>query len=313
LEEVRQTLSFSPEVITQCLLPAHTPKVVPIDSALFLVTFLGALSSQSLFALRALKICVAPSFLLTAHGRSTAALSLRRLRLPDLASASDGRTGRFLCLILEGAVQSYETIGAELRKRLPREPQRDPGSSQGERIWRQPEVGRKREQFAAFLRQQRVFLQDVVRAGSMLFAVDDRVRLQWLAERVGVLTRRVGEFVQTPRERRGRIEQELTVILTETEKQTALIGKQFSLMRFAEVDLSGAVFREADLEGTKFMKVDLRGADFRQANLQGAVFSLCDLHEADFTDARLEGANFRTSFGLSTAMWRYIRSCGGVV
>src|SRR5207244_7160174 len=41
LEKVRQTLGFSPEVITHCLLPAHTPTVIPIDSALFLVTFLG--------------------------------------------------------------------------------------------------------------------------------------------------------------------------------------------------------------------------------------------------------------------------------
>lgn len=42
LEEVRRTLGFSPEVITHCFLPAHAPKVIPIDSALFLVTFLGA-------------------------------------------------------------------------------------------------------------------------------------------------------------------------------------------------------------------------------------------------------------------------------
>lgn len=109
------------------------------------------------------------------------------------------------------------------------------------------------------------------------------------------------------------MEQELTVILTETEKQTALIGRRFSFLHFTEVDLSGAVFREADLEGTKFVRTDLRGADFCRANLQGAVFSLCNLHGADFTDARLEGANFRTSFGLSPVLWGYIRSHGGAV
>ena len=109
------------------------------------------------------------------------------------------------------------------------------------------------------------------------------------------------------------MERALTVILTETEKQTALIGRRFASLHFTEVDLSGAVFREADLEGTKFVWTNLQGADFRRANLQGVVFSFCDLHGTDFTDARLEGANFLTSFGLSPAMWSYIRSHGGRV
>ncbi len=312
LEEVRQALGFSPEVITHCFLPARAPKVIPIDSALFLVTFLGARSPQSLFALRALKICVAPEFLLTVHGRSSATLGLRRLRLPELPSASDGRAGRLLRLILEGTARSYETIGAELRKRLPRGAQPDPGQSRVEQIVRQ-QVSRKGEQFVRFLRQQRVFLQDVEQAAETLFDPDDRARLQWLAERVGVLARRVGEIARTPQEGKSLIEQELTVILTETEKQTVLIGRRFALAHFTKVDLSGAVFREADLEGTKFVQTDLRGADFHKANLQGAVFSLCDLHGADFTGARLEGANFLTSFGLSPTMWGYIRSRGGVV
>jgi len=109
------------------------------------------------------------------------------------------------------------------------------------------------------------------------------------------------------------MEHKLTVILTEAEKQTALIGRRFALAHFTKVDLSGAVFREADLEETKFVQTDLRRADFHKANLQGAVFSLCDLHGADFTGARLEGANFLTSFGRSPTMWGYIRSRGGVV
>jgi len=312
LEAVRQTLGFSPEVITHCLLPAHTPKVIPIDSALFLVTFLAARSPQSLFALRALKICVAPDFLLTVHGRSSAALGLRQLRLSDLPNANNGRTGHHLRLILEGAVQSYETVGAELRKRLPRGAQPDPGQSQVKQILRQ-QVRGKGAQFVQFLCQQRGFLQEVARAGGTLFDADDCTRLQWLVERVGVLARRVGEIVRMPREGGSLMEQELTVILTETEKQTALIGRRFSFLHFTEVDLSGAVFREADLEGTKFVRTDLRGADFCRANLQGAVFSLCNLHRADFTDARLEGANFRTSFGLSPVLWGYIRSHGGAV
>jgi uncharacterized protein YjbI with pentapeptide repeats len=103
------------------------------------------------------------------------------------------------------------------------------------------------------------------------------------------------------------------VILTEAEKQTVLIGGRFALRHFTEVDFAGAIFRQADLQGAKFVRSDLCGADFHQANLRGAVFSFCDLHKADLTDAYLEGANFRTSFGLSPAMWGYIRSHGGVV
>ncbi|MBI3245975.1 MAG: pentapeptide repeat-containing protein [Deltaproteobacteria bacterium] len=109
------------------------------------------------------------------------------------------------------------------------------------------------------------------------------------------------------------MEQELTVILTETEKRTALIGRRFCRRQFAEVDLAGAVFREADLEGARFVQADLHGADFRQANLRGAEFFLCDLYGADFTDACLEKATFRRSFGLSSTLRTYIRSHGGVV
>lgn len=312
LEEVRQTLGFSPEVITHCLLPAHTPKVISINSALFLVTFLGAHAPQGLFALRALKICVAPGFLLTVRGRASTTFGLGRIRLPDLPNANNGRTGHLLRLILEGAVESYKTIGADLRERLSREAHRDPGQWQRERIWCQ-QMRRKGEQFVRFLRQQRVFLQEVARAGRTFLDPDDQTRLRWLAERVGVLARRVEEIIRTPHEEKSLMKQKLAVILTKAEKQTALIGRRCTFAHFTEVDLSGAVFREADLEGTRFTRDDLRGADFSRAKLLGTIFSFCDLHEADFTDASLEGANFRTSFGLPSAMLRYIRSHGGVV
>jgi hypothetical protein len=312
LEEVRQVLGFSPEVITHYLLPAHTPKVIPIGSSLFLVTFLGACAPQRLFVLRALKICVAPDFLLTVHSRSKAALGVRRLRLPELPSSSEGHSGRLLRLILEGTVQSYETIGAELRKCLHGGTQPDPRQSRIEQISRQ-QGRRKGQQFVRFLCQQRGFLQEVAHTRGAPFDANDRSRLQWLAERVGVLARRVGEIVRTPQEGGSLKKQALRVILTETEKRTVLVGGRFAFRRFTGVDLAGASFRQAELEGAKFVRSDLCGADFHQANLRGAVFSFCDLHRADFTDACLEGANFRTSFGLSPAVYGYIRSRGGVV
>jgi uncharacterized protein YjbI with pentapeptide repeats len=109
------------------------------------------------------------------------------------------------------------------------------------------------------------------------------------------------------------MEQELTVILTETEKQTALIGRCFCHLQFAEVDLARAVFREADLEGARFVQADLHGADFRHANLRAAEFFLCDLHGVNLTEACLEKATFRRSLGLSSALRTYIRSRGGRV
>lgn len=92
------------------------------------------------------------------------------------------------------------------------------------------------------------------------------------------------------------MDQKLIMILTETEKRTALIGRWFRRLQFARVDLAGAVFRKADLEGTRFMLADLHEADFRQANLRGAEFSLCDLYGADFTDACKEAAQARDAF-----------------
>jgi uncharacterized protein YjbI with pentapeptide repeats len=109
------------------------------------------------------------------------------------------------------------------------------------------------------------------------------------------------------------MEQELTVILTETEKRTALIGKHFCGLQFAKVDLAGTVFREADLAGARFVQVDLHDADFRHANLRGAEFFLCYLYGADFTDACVEQTTFRYSVGLSSALRTYIRSHGGMV
>jgi Mg2+ and Co2+ transporter CorA len=312
LEKVRQTLGFSPGVITHCLLPAHSPRVIPIDSALFLVTFLGARAPQGLFALRALKICVAPGFLLTVRGRASTTPGVRPLRLPEVPHTNHSRPGHLLRVILEGAVESYKTIATDLRERLPGEAQHAPGQWQREHIWHR-QMRRKGEQFVRFLRQQHVFLQEVAHAGSTLFDTDDYMRLRWVAERVEVLARRVEEIIRIPQDGQSLKGQDLKVILTEAEKQTVLIGGRFVLAHFRKIDLARAVFREADLEGVKFVQSDLRGADFHQANLQGAVFSLCDLHGADFAGARLEGANFLTSFGLSALMWGYIRSRGGVV
>ena len=105
---------------------------------------------------------------------------------------------------------------------------------------------------------------------------------------------------------------DLRVILTRTERRTALIGKRFCGVRFTKVDLAEAVFNEADLEGTTFVLADLYGADFCHTNLRQATFCLCDLHGVDLTDACWQDA-FRGCLGLSPPTCAYIHAHGGLV
>lgn len=313
LEEVRQQLGLSPEVITACFRHSRSSTVTCIDSVLVLGTFFAHLVSHSLFSLQELKICVTPHILLTLHGRVSAGPLLgQQSFLPDWRGVRAGSTGHLLRLLLEGAVRLHERVGVELKKSLPKTA---PANNRPPRVeqLRRRRVRKRGMQFVKFLHQQHAFLQDVERAGGTLFCPDDRAHLQWLVERVGVLARILGETVRPPRVGARLLAGGLKAILTEHEKQTALICGWFLSRYFVEVDLSAAVFRKAHLEGTEFVRTDLRGADFRQAELRGAVFSFCDLWGADFTKARLEGADFSTSFGLSPSMWGYIRSHGGVV
>ena len=109
------------------------------------------------------------------------------------------------------------------------------------------------------------------------------------------------------------MEHDLSMILTEVEKRTALIGKWFCGAQFTKVDLAGAVFNEADLEGVQFVLADLYGADFCHTNLRRVTFSLCDLHGVDLTDACLAEATFHGCLGLLPATCAYIRTHGGMV
>ncbi|MBI3300905.1 MAG: hypothetical protein HYZ72_02345 [Deltaproteobacteria bacterium] len=197
LEEVQRALGFSPEVITYCLLRYRSAKVIHTGSALFLVTFLAALSSHRLFALQELEICIAPRFLLTVH-RSSGPVSLfLESRLTSFREAIGLGTGHLLRLILEGAVRSYETVVARIKERLPREEKGDPGQTLEEQA-RSRRV-RGGEKFALFLQDQRVVLQNVEREGRKLFHPDDRTRLKWLEEKVGVLARIAREAARMPR------------------------------------------------------------------------------------------------------------------
>lgn len=221
LDKVQQTLGFSPEVITYCLLRYRAAKVIHTDSGLFLVTFLTLPHSSSLFTLWELKMCVSSRFLLTVHRLSSPAPLSLESRLPGLRGAIDLGTGHLLRLILEGTVRFYGTIVAEIERRLPREEKRDLGQTPEtavakiedylprgeeqdseqtpeEQAWNR-RVSRV-EKFALFLQDQRVFLQNVEREGRKLFHPDDCTRLKWLEERVGVLARIAQEAAQMLRE-----------------------------------------------------------------------------------------------------------------
>jgi Mg2+ and Co2+ transporter CorA len=312
LAEAQQALGLSPEVATACLRRARAMTVSTGDSTLFLVTFVARRAAGGLFGVHALKICVTPRGLLTVHGRASAAPRVRSPFRPDVREAPVSQTGQLLRLLLEEVVRSYEAVGTDLTRRLRAAQPADGPSHRVAQLLSQ-QMRKRGTQLVRLLTHQRAFLQQVEQVGRTLFTADDRTRLQWLAERVGVLARRMGELVRRPWEGRQGGEPARQVILTAQEKQTALSGQQLACRHFTAVDLAGAVFRATDLEGTKFVRSNLRRADFRQANLRGTVFSFCDLWDATFTGAQLERANFCSSFGLAPAMWGYIRSHGGVV
>lgn len=302
LESACQAFPSPAAVLAFCRRRFHTPAISCIDSTLFLETFFAGLSPGRLCSLQELKVCVTPRVLLTVRRHAGTTPYGRQFPLPEWKVARDDHAGALLCLILAGAVRSYEAVGAALKQQL----------TQSRGRARVP-AGEGEGQFVQFLRHQRSFLRRVKDVGRAFFGADECTRLQWLGERVGVMARILEEGVRMFQDTGGYIEQELKVILTEREKRGALIGGRFAFRRFTAVDLSGAVFRGADLQGARFVRSNLRGADFRQANLQGTVFSRCDLEGADFADARLEGAAVRMSSGLSLAAGEYIRSRGGSV
>lgn len=289
-------------ILAFCCRSFLMPTVSATDSTLFLATFSTVLSPEHLCSLQELKVCVTPRVLLTVHRHASTAPRGWQFPPSEREAARDDRVGALLCLILTGAVQSYEAVGAAFKQQLTLGRGRTRVSA-----------GEGGKQFVQFLRHQRAFLRRVKDVGKAFLGADECMRLQWLGERVGVMARILEEGVRVIQDTSGYVEQELKVILTEREKRSALVGGRFVFRRFMAVDLSGAVFRGADLQGARFVRANLRGADFRQANLQDTIFSCCDLERVDFTDARLEGTTVRRSFGLSLAMGEYIRSRGGNV
>jgi hypothetical protein len=224
-------------------------------------------------------------------------------------------TGHVLRLIMEGAVESYKTVWAKLRECYATDAWRFPDQTPYAQAWCQ-HMQKKGERFVRFLQQQRSFIHEVERTLGPLLHLDDRTYLSWLELYVGGLARRAGEALRLREDGGGRSAQNLQnlkVILTETEKRTALIGGVLPFARFTGVDLCGAVFQGANLERAKFTGSALRGANFRGANLRGVKFLFCDVHGADLTNACLDRADFRLAFGLSYATRAYIHSRGGVV
>lgn len=90
---------------------------------------------------------------------------------------------------------------------------------------------------------------------------------------------------------------------------------------FADADLTGASFRDADCSRVNFTNADLTNTtcatvDFTAVNLEGAILSRANLYEADFTDARLHGTIFGdarisddTTFIDSGSWWTWLPSC----
>jgi len=79
------------------------------------------------------------------------------------------------------------------------------------------------------------------------------------------------------------------------------------------VDLTDAVFTRSDCEGVRFVDVDLRRADFRDARLTSASFILCDLADARFESAAVTSAYFVGCRGMLPETIRTLRARGAMV
>lgn len=175
---IQERYSLPPEAMTYFLLRYQSAKLIHAGPALFLVTFLAVPSRRHLFTTRELKICITPTVIATVCGPSGRAQPelVRTLPLPSL---SGGQIGQFLCGLLEGTVGSYEAIVKAVEERrlddVPREEKQQ---------WR-----RRVEKFIHFLRDEQVFLGNVVREGGKLFSAEEGRQLRSIEERVEVLAR----------------------------------------------------------------------------------------------------------------------------
>jgi Mg2+ and Co2+ transporter CorA len=171
---VQERYGLPPEVTTYFLLRYQSAKLIHAGPALFLVTFLAVPSVRHLFTARELKICVTPTLVATLCGVPGKSHGTLAQMLPLLSGLGRESVGRFLGGLLEGVIGSYEVIVKAVENGMRREEQQ----------W-----GRRVEKFIQFLREERVFLSNVTRNGSKLFAAEESDFLRHLEERVGVLAR----------------------------------------------------------------------------------------------------------------------------
>jgi uncharacterized protein YjbI with pentapeptide repeats len=91
------------------------------------------------------------------------------------------------------------------------------------------------------------------------------------------------------------------IVLTPSEKQTAMLGAWLSFRSFTSVDLSATLFEKARCDNAEFVDVDLHRADFRGANLTNSLFLRCNLSGCRFPNADLTGTRFVSCSGLDPA------------
>jgi Mg2+ and Co2+ transporter CorA len=178
LGTVQERHGLPPEAMTYFLLHYQSAKLIHAGPALFLVTFLAVPSLRHLFTTWELKICVTPMVIATVCGPSRRAQPDLARTLP-LQSLNGGRIGQFLCGLLEGTVGSYEAIVKAVEGR-----RLDEVSREERPLWR-----KRVEKFIHFLRDEQVFLGNVVREGGKLFSAEESQQIRFLEGRVGVLAR----------------------------------------------------------------------------------------------------------------------------
>ena len=176
------------EVITYFQLRFRSPKVIAVDRAFFLVTWVVAPSPRQLFGCHELKLCVTPTLVAGLYDRvlrTQPRIGPVLSQPPDLPS---GGVTQFVWDVLDGVVTSYETAATTILNDglLARKGTADL------RVWKQRAAA-----LAELVGQQRVLLRNVAHAGRTVGIDEQHEESTTLDTRLERLTRIIGDMRPT--------------------------------------------------------------------------------------------------------------------
>jgi hypothetical protein len=196
LAPVLRRHSVPPEVTTYFQLRFRSPKVIAVDRAFFLVTWVVAPSPRQLFGCHELKLCVTPTLVAGLYDcalRTQPRIGPVLSQPPDLPS---GGMNRFVWDVLGGVVTSYETTATTILNQLP--PRKGTADLRA--------LLPRAEALAELVGQQRVFLRNVAHAGRTVGIDEPHEESATLDTRLERMTRIIGDMRQTAKDRSAHVD-----------------------------------------------------------------------------------------------------------